>query len=78
MPYFVFLIEQQAGSDRKELEHLETFDNFKAARNLARDRRAELHGAGSERDCRLIFAKTQVEAEKLLSTPRQERVVGED
>ncbi|MCB1773193.1 MAG: hypothetical protein KDI88_06215 [Gammaproteobacteria bacterium] len=78
MPYFVYYVNQQADQDRKSLEYVETFDNFKQARNLARDKRAALRDQGSSADCRLIFAKNQVEAEKLLSAPREERVVGED
>jgi len=78
MPYFVYYITQHTDSNRKSLEHVETFDNFKAARDLARRKRAELQSEGGRRDCRLIFAKNQVEAEKLLSAPREERVVGED
>lgn len=78
MPYFVYYIDQQDDSPTKMLEHLQTFDNFKAARSLAREQRAALKAEGSARDCRLIFAKNQVEAEKLLKAPRDERVVGED
>jgi hypothetical protein len=78
MPYFVYYIDQQGDSPKKLLEHLETLDNFKAARNLAREQRAALKASGSLRDCRLIFAKNQVEAEKLLNAPREERVIGED
>lgn len=77
MPYFVYYVTTDADSNKKTLEHVDTFDNFKSARNLARERRAELAGDHS-RDCRLIFAKNDVEAEKLLSAPREERVVGED
>ena len=78
MPYFVYYVTKHADSPKKSLEHIETFDNFKTALNLARENRAELQSAGSARDCRLIFAKNQVEAEKLLSAPREERVIGED
>jgi hypothetical protein len=78
MPYFVYYVTQAADSGRKSLEHIETFDNFMAARQLARERRAALHGKDGAPDCRLIFAKNQVEAEKLLSSPRDERVIGED
>lgn len=77
MPYFVYHIEQPQDKAVKELTHIETFDNYKDARSLAREKRAELPKGGTE-DVRLIFAKTQVEAEKLLSAPREERVVGED
>ena len=75
MPYFVYQIVTQADNGRKTLTHLETFGDFKSARKLAREKRA---GAAASEDYRLIFAKNQVEAEKLLSTPREERVVGED
>ncbi|MGB5453604.1 MAG: hypothetical protein WBN02_05285 [Sedimenticolaceae bacterium] len=78
MPYFVYYITQDSDRNRKSLEHLETLGNFKAARNLAREQRARLKAEGSARDCRLIFAKNQAEAEKLLSAPREERVIGED
>lgn len=78
MPYFVYYIAQHADQDRKTLEFVDKFDSFKEARGLARDRRAELRTAGDARDCRLIFAKNETEAEKLLSAPREERVVGED
>lgn len=78
MPYFVYYVTQDADSNRKSLEHVETLDGFKQARNLAREKRAQLKDAGDGRDCRLIFAKNQVEAEKLLSAPREERVIGED
>lgn len=82
MPYFVYYVESNPDSTKKKtLEHVETLDNFKAARTLARERRAELAESGANggaRDCRLIFAKNQTEAEKLLSTPRDERVIGED
>lgn len=78
MPYFVYVVTPHADSHRKSLTHLETLVDFKAARNLAREKRAELKAEGSQSDCRLIFAKSQAEAEKLLSTPRDERVVGED
>jgi hypothetical protein len=78
MPYFVYYLTQHADSPKRSLEHVETFDNFKSARTLAREKRAEFKAAADDRDCRLIFAKNQTEAEKLLSAPREERVVGED
>ena len=78
MPYFVYYVAQQADGGKKLLQHLDTFDDFKTARNLAREQRAALKSEGGDRDCRLIFAKNQTEAEKLLSAPREERVVGED
>lgn len=72
MPYFVYRV-----TPPRKLEHIETFTSFKPARDLVRARRAELEGGG-ETMVRMIFAKDQIEAEKLLLTPREERVIGED
>ncbi len=78
MPYFVYYVEQPPGADKKTLEHLQTCDDYQSARALAREQRARLKDSASTRDCRLIFANNQTEAEKLLSAPREQRVVGED
>lgn len=78
MPYFVFHITTNPETNTKELEHLETFTDYKTARNFAREGRAALPAGSVNQDVRLIFAKNQVEAEKLMSAPRDERVVGED
>jgi len=77
MPYFVYQIVTDAESGKKQLTHVETCDSYKEARSLARGQRAEgtLPPNG---EVRMIFAKNQVEAEKLLSAPREERVIGED
>ena len=72
MPYYVYLIKPP-----RQLEHLETFTNFKQARELARAQRARLEAAEGA-SVRMIFANDQIEAEKLLLTPRDERVIGED
>ena len=77
MPYFVYHITLLSETNKKELKHLRTFDAYKAARGFAREQRAEL-AEQTDQDCRMIFAKNQTEAEKLLSAPREERVIGED
>jgi len=77
MPYFVYQIGPETGSAKKPLTHLETCADFKTARTLVREKRAAA-GTGHNDTYRLIFAKTQTEAETLLSRPREERVVGED
>ncbi len=77
MPYFVFHITHNPETNSKELKHLETFTDYKTARTFARNGRAEMVSNSNE-DVRLIFAKNQVEAEKLMSAPRDERVIGED
>lgn len=77
MPYFIYYVTHNPATNTKKLEYIDTKDNFKAARTLARERRGDMNG-DSNLECRLIFAKNQVEAEKLLSAPREERVIGED
>lgn len=70
MPYFVYKI-----SPTRELTHLATLDKYQAARAEVRTRRLNPE---SGFEYRLIFARQMAEAEKLLSTPRDERVIGED
>jgi hypothetical protein len=54
-----------------------TKDLYKEARALVRQMRAKQPPEeGIEH--RMTFANSQAEAEKLLSTPRDERVIGED
>ncbi|NKN32524.1 hypothetical protein [Marichromatium bheemlicum] len=73
MPYFVYRITTQP----LRLEHLDTFTRYQDARALVRARR-QATDAPPGSDYRLIFAAQQAEAERLLSTPRDERVIGED
>ncbi|NCA70708.1 MAG: hypothetical protein EOM91_11495 [Sphingobacteriia bacterium] len=72
MPYFVYKI-----SPPLQLTHLDTLDRYQDARALVRTRRQD---ESSEQGVqyRMVFARQQAEAEKILSTPRDERVIGED
>lgn len=70
MPYYVYKVEQP-----RSLEHLETFEKYRDARTFVR---AQREAQGQVEGIRMIFAKNTIEAEKLLLTPREERVVGED
>ncbi len=72
MPYYVYRI-----TPPKKLDHLETMQKYQEAKKLVRELRTEL-GPDSVNNVRMIFAKSQGEAEKLLSMPREERVIGED
>ena len=71
MPYFVYKIQESP----KKLEHLETFAKYREAKEFVRGKRAE---SGEVEGIRMIFARNDIEAEKLLKTPRDERVIGED
>lgn len=72
MPYFVYKV-----SPERKLDYIATKDRYQDARTIVRDLRAR-RTEGDVADYRLIFARQQGEAERLLSTPRDERVIGED
>jgi hypothetical protein len=72
MPYFVYRIQEP-----RELEQIGIFAVYKEARAKVRELRAAA-GPDSVNSVRMIFAKNEAEAVKLLTTPRDERVVGED
>jgi len=78
MPYFVYYVTTNPATNTKTLEFIESKEGYKEARALARDTRAAMDNDNPNRECRMIFAKNDVEAEKLLSAPREERVIGED
>jgi hypothetical protein len=71
MPYFVYRITPQ-----RKLTHIETFTRYPDAKALVRRLRQD--DASGDDDIRMIFAQQQMEAERLLSAPRDERVIGED
>ena len=76
MPYFVYRITEN-DDNVKQLEHIETFSKYQEAKQVVRGKRAE-KAADDHGDYRMIFAKSQIEAETLLKAPREERVIGED
>jgi len=77
MPYFIYYVTTNPANNTKSLEFIDTREKYKEARALAREKRSEMEPS-TTRECRMIFAKNDVEAEKLLSAPREERVIGED
>jgi len=77
MPYFIYYVTTNPANNTKSLEYIDTQEKYKEARALAREKRQAME-TGANRECRMIFAKNKVEAEKLLSAPREERVIGED
>jgi hypothetical protein len=72
MPFFVYKI-----SPPLELTYLDTRDKYKEARTLVRNLREGL-SSGDDIQIRMVFAKERAEAERLLSAPRDDRVIGED
>lgn len=77
MPYFVYRVYEHPESKIKKLTYIETYADYRGARDRVREER-NAETDETEGYCRLIFAKNDVEAEKLLSAPRDERVIGED
>lgn len=72
MPYFVYKILPPSS-----LTPIETKDRYRDARALVRQLRRE-HSSEEVSRYRMVFANNQTEAEKLLSKPRDGRVIGED
>ncbi len=72
MPYFIYRIDQPLA-----LTHIGTEEKYKDARALVRKQRQD-QPSGDTAEFRMVFTKSPGEAERLLSTPRDERVIGED
>lgn len=72
MPYYVYRIQ----ADRR-LEYLSTCTLYQEAKALVRALRTE-QGIEDPGSVRLVFANSTGEAERLLSLPRDDRVIGED
>jgi hypothetical protein len=72
MPYFVYRV-----SNALRLTHVDTKERYQEAKALVRSLR-QGQDQDADNQYRMIFAQHQAEAEKLLSTPRDERVIGED
>ncbi len=73
MPYFIYRISAQPLT----LEYIDVKDQYQEARALVRGLRSQQPDAEPE-SIRMIFARTPAEAERLLSQPRDDRVIGED
>ena len=74
MPYFVFHILPGPGRIVSSLELKNEYSSFKEAKEFARSLRASVpkDDPGS---IRLIFAKDRLEAEELLTTPREQPIL---
>lgn len=72
MPYFIYRIHSE-----RELEYVDTKERYQEAKALVRQLRTQ-QASNDPGSVRLVFAKSGGEAEKLLSLPRDERVIGED
>ncbi|HHC72094.1 MAG TPA: hypothetical protein ENK54_04280 [Thiotrichales bacterium] len=72
MPYFVY---RREGNRRPEF--LESHARYRDAKNVVREMRKSLP-EGGDTVIRLVFAKHEEEALRLVTTPREARPAGED
>ena len=72
MPYFICRLP-----DSKTVEILDKYAKYRDARDEVRDRRRSAP-EGDTATYRVIFANNPIEAEKLLLTPREAPVQGDD
>ena len=72
MPYFIYRIAPD-----KQLECLEQHPKYRPAREQARQMRAE-QASNDPDTIKMIFAENRIEAERLLLTPREVPVEGDD
>lgn len=72
MPYYIYRI-----TPPRKLHLIDRKNNFKDAKQLVRSWREQMRKE-DDYTIRMIYANSPQEAEKLLSMPREERVIGED
>ena len=72
MPYFLYKIMPE-----KRFELIERFDVYREARDEARARRSQM-SAEDQYTIKVMFAKDQEQAERLMSEEREARPLGED
>ena len=71
MPYYIYRVRGP-----KQLEYLDVEEKYREAKSRVKDLRAA-QADDDEAVVRMIFAKTAGEAEKLLSIPKDDRVIGD-
>ncbi len=76
MPYFTYEVITHPESGARLLTHIETYPKYRDAKLRVKEER-DKHPERDPQEFRLVFAKNTVEAEKLLSIPRDERVIGD-
>ena len=76
MPYFIYKITFGSAGAIKNLECIEKFDEFKAAKKEIREKRVELE-LNSRTKLKMIFAENEFEAEHRLRESREAPVLRE-
>jgi hypothetical protein len=76
MPYFIYKITPGPTNLTKTLEKLEQHESFKAAKNRAREMRAELDNTDN-RIIKVVFAESELHAEEMLMEKREQPILRE-
>ena len=76
MPYFTYEVITHPESGARLLTHIETYPKYREAKLRVKEER-DKHPDRDPQEFRLVIAKNTVEAEKLLSIPRDERIIGD-
>jgi hypothetical protein len=76
MPYYVYRITDSAGGFVKQLELLETFDNYRDAKQLTKKTRSEMDGSAAAQ-IKVMFAENELSAEEQLQEKREKPITME-
>ena len=76
MPYFVFKISPAVSKLVKNLELLDSFPEYKAAKQLTKQQRTTQDKEDTA-TFKVMFAETQLEAEEKLQEHREDQIVRE-
>ncbi|MFW2438709.1 MAG: hypothetical protein ACN4GR_04995 [Arenicellales bacterium] len=76
MPYFVYRITDSAAGLVRQLELLETFDNYREAKQLAKKTRSGMDGSEAAQ-IKVMFADNELSAEEQLQEKREKPITME-
>ncbi len=76
MPYYVYRITDSAAGFVKQLELLETFDNYRDAKQLTKKTRSEMDGSIAAQ-IKVMFAENELSAEEQLQEKREKPITME-
>lgn len=76
MPYYIYKITPGPTDLTRSLENLEHHDSFKAAKNKARELRAEI-GSSDNHTIKVVFADSELQADEMLMEKRQQPILRE-
>ncbi|GMR06027.1 MAG: hypothetical protein BMS9Abin25_0608 [Gammaproteobacteria bacterium] len=76
MPYYVYRITDSAGGFVKQLELLDTFDNYREAKQLTKKTRLALDSSDTAQ-IKVMFAESELSAEEQLQEKREKPITME-